>query len=89
MAALLPTVVRRLRTLTGLGLRGTLLHGRVDLAAVDIPALARRVIEIYAANLPPASLRLAFAGRRAPVLASPNYRARARHGRRGNRGGSE
>lgn len=47
----LPRTVRRLRTLTGLGLRGPLPDGRVDLAAVDIAALARRVIEVYAANL--------------------------------------
>jgi hypothetical protein len=37
--------------LTGLALRGPLPAGRVDLGAVDLPALAREVVEVYAANL--------------------------------------
>lgn len=51
LIAAMPRTVRRLRELTGLPLRGPLPAGRSDLGAVDIPALARDVIEVYAANL--------------------------------------
>jgi lysophospholipase L1-like esterase len=51
LIAAMPRTVRRLRELTGLQLRGPLPPGRFDLAAVDIPALARQVVEAYAANL--------------------------------------
>src|SRR6266851_1006610 len=51
LIAVLPRTVRRLRTLTGLPLLGPLPSGRVDLAAIDIAALAQRVIVAYAANV--------------------------------------
>ena len=51
LLAAMPRTVRRLRELTGLPLRGPLPAGRFDLAAIDIPALARAVVEVYAANL--------------------------------------
>jgi lysophospholipase L1-like esterase len=51
LIAAMPRTVRRLRELTGLSLEGPLPAGRIDLAAVDIPRLARDVIEVYAANL--------------------------------------
>jgi len=49
--AALPRTVRRLRSLTGLRLRGPLSPAVVDLMTVDIPDLARRVVEAYATNL--------------------------------------
>jgi lysophospholipase L1-like esterase len=51
LIAAMPRTVRRLRELTGLPLRGPLPAGRSDLAAVDIPTLARDVVDAYAANL--------------------------------------
>jgi lysophospholipase L1-like esterase len=51
LIAALPRTVRRLRALTGLALRGPLPERPIDLAALDIAALARQVIEVYAANL--------------------------------------
>jgi len=51
LLAAMPRTVRRLRELTGLPLRGPLPGGRFDLTSVDIPALAREVVEVYAANL--------------------------------------
>ena len=51
LIAAMPRTVRRLRELTGLALRGPLPAGRIDLASVDIPTLAREVVEAYAANL--------------------------------------
>jgi len=51
LIAVLPRTVRRLRTLTGLPLLGPLPSGRVDLAAIDIAALAQRVVAAYAANV--------------------------------------
>jgi hypothetical protein len=51
LIAAMPRSVRRLRELTGLPLRGPLPGGRFNLSAVDIPALAREVVEVYAANL--------------------------------------
>jgi lysophospholipase L1-like esterase len=46
-----PRTLRRLRSLTGLALRGPLPVGNADLAHVDIPRLAREVIAVYAFNL--------------------------------------
>jgi hypothetical protein len=51
LMAAMPRTVRRLRELTGLPLRGPLPGGRFDLSRVDIPALARDVVAVYAANL--------------------------------------
>ncbi len=51
LIAAMPRTVRRLRALTGLALRGPLPAGAIDLASIDIPALARQVIAVYAANL--------------------------------------
>jgi lysophospholipase L1-like esterase len=51
LIAAMPRTVRRLREITGLPLRGPLPSGRLDLNSVDIPALAREVVEVYAANL--------------------------------------
>jgi lysophospholipase L1-like esterase len=51
LIAAMPRTVRRLRELTGLPLRGPLPAGRFDLTGADIPALARDVVEAYAANL--------------------------------------
>ena len=49
--AAMPRTVRRLRELTGLPLRGPLPDRRVDLTAIDLAALARQVVAVYAANL--------------------------------------
>ena len=51
LIAALPRTVRRLRALTGLPLRGPLPAGWADLGEADMAALARRVIDAYAANL--------------------------------------
>jgi lysophospholipase L1-like esterase len=51
LIAALPRTVRRLRALTGLPLLGPLSRERVDLATLDVAALAREVIAAYAANL--------------------------------------
>ena len=51
LVAAMPRTVRRLREFTGLALRGPLPAGPVDLASIDLAALAREVIERYAANL--------------------------------------
>lgn len=49
--SLVPRTLRRLRRLTGLTLRGPMPAPEGDLARVDIPDLARRVVEVYAANV--------------------------------------
>ena len=46
-----PRTLRRLRELTGLGLRGPLPGRDADLAQIDLAELAAGVIEVYAANL--------------------------------------
>ncbi len=51
LIALLPRTVRRLRSLTGWELRGPLPGPPPPLAAGDLPALARHVVEAYAGNL--------------------------------------
>jgi hypothetical protein len=51
LIAAMPRTLRRLRGLTGLRLRGPLPAARSDFAATDVPALARAVVEVYAANL--------------------------------------
>ena len=49
--ALMPRTMRRLRRLTGLGLRGPMPAPEVDLRHLDIPRLAGEVLAVYAANL--------------------------------------
>jgi lysophospholipase L1-like esterase len=51
LIAALPRTLRRLRALTGLPLLGPLPQGGVDLGAIDLRALARRVVAVYASNL--------------------------------------
>ncbi len=51
LVAAAPRTLRRLRRLTGLGLRGPLPAPDADLSCIDIPRLARDVIAVYAANL--------------------------------------
>src|SRR5262245_24081598 len=46
-----PRTLRRLRTLTGLPLRGPMPAGDADLSRVDLLGLAEEVISVYAANL--------------------------------------
>jgi lysophospholipase L1-like esterase len=49
--AAMPRTVRRLRRLTGLPLRGPRPDAMVDLAGIDIAALAEQVVTAYAVNL--------------------------------------
>lgn len=49
--AAFPRTVRRLRELTGLPLRGPLPGRAASLSDLDIPALARRVVDVYVENL--------------------------------------
>jgi lysophospholipase L1-like esterase len=51
LMAVAPRSLRRLRGLTGLPLRGPLPAADADLSSIDVPALAREVIAVYAANL--------------------------------------
>ena len=51
LMATAPRSLRRLRSLTGLALRGPLPAGNADLSHVDIPRLAREVIAVYSFNL--------------------------------------
>lgn len=51
LMAAAPRSLRRLRSLTGLPLRGPLPAAEVDLSRVDIPELAGEVVAVYAANL--------------------------------------
>ena len=46
-----PRTFRRLRGLTGLPLRGPMPVADADLSRIDISALAKEVISVYAANL--------------------------------------
>jgi lysophospholipase L1-like esterase len=51
LVALIPRTLRRLRRLTGLGMHGPMPAAEVDLSRVDMPRLARAVLETYTANL--------------------------------------
>lgn len=51
LITLFPRTVRRLRGLTGWPLLGPLPRARIDLAALDLEALAEDVVRVYAANL--------------------------------------
>jgi lysophospholipase L1-like esterase len=51
LVALMPRTLRRLRRVTGLGLHGPMPAADVDLSRVDMPRLARNVLETYTANL--------------------------------------
>jgi lysophospholipase L1-like esterase len=51
LVVLMPRTLRRLRRVTGLGLHGPMPAADVDLSRVDMPRLARNVLETYTANL--------------------------------------
>jgi hypothetical protein len=51
LVAAMPRTLRRLRRLTGLKLYGPMPAAEADLSQIDIAALARQVIDVYAANL--------------------------------------
>ena len=67
LAAAMPRTLRRLRAVTGLALRGPMPGPEADLSRVDTAALARQVVDVYAANLRLVRL-LAGAHRFAPLF---------------------